>query len=210
WDTFQNFVVNTVEDPESEAALQGVEHYRRLIARKHYKHIQTDISPYVAGRIHPPTMPIQNPPPDTSTEEPKLGALDKKFSTDTAPNPVELSKTGAPIYVTKTYNPLLALAITRIAEKNLPFVDFTSALNHLPNLEPSDPLPVLPVGQHDQIFLGDIPYKRKATDQKIEIVFIPDYYEDERHCLGFHTQEIPNEFAAESMLYTPCSQGDLE
>jgi len=108
-----------------------------------------------------------------------------------------------PIYKGQTKNPLVCLAIIRIAQTNLPSINFNSALDHIHNIRPTDPFPQLPKNGQ---FADDVKYIPRAGDSSIKTIFIPEYYLDGRHALGFYVR-IQSSIA--SVLFTPCTDEDL-
>jgi hypothetical protein len=68
---------------------------------------------------------------------------------------------------------MVPLAIIRVAEKNLHFINFDSALTNLPNLRPCDDYPLW---RDDINFIQrDIEHHRRSTHARIRVVFVPDY-----------------------------------
>ncbi|KAI4653219.1 uncharacterized protein J4E79_008733 [Alternaria viburni] len=114
------------------------------------------------------------------------------------------------IYRATTTNPAVFLAILRVAERNLPFINFDSAITHLPNLLANARLPGIPslsalssessealgaseASNHPQkpkanhpAFTEDTPHEKKETDTAMTILFLPNLYEDGRHALGYY------------------------
>ncbi|KAF2254117.1 hypothetical protein BU26DRAFT_589320 [Trematosphaeria pertusa] len=128
---------------------------------------------------------------------------DTKIDYSKAPKGLPVASFSYPIYKGVTYNPVIPLAIIRVAEKNLPSINFISALNHLPNLAPTDPYPELPTDDVD--FLeDDTHHTRQLMDQPIRILFLPHYYNDGRHAIGFYTRKVPSRRLG-SVLFTPCT-----
>ncbi|KAF2796302.1 hypothetical protein K505DRAFT_323401 [Melanomma pulvis-pyrius CBS 109.77] len=108
------------------------------------------------------------------------------------------------IYQGETCNPLVCLAIIRVAQANLPFINFSSALNHLTNLSPADPFPQLP---KEPTFVDDIAHMPRAGDKIIKTLFIPGYYTDGRHALGYYVRLTKYKT---SILFTPCTEANLQ
>lgn len=108
-----------------------------------------------------------------------------------------------PIYRGYTKNPLVCLAIIRVAQTNLPNINFDSALNHIHNIRPTDPFPQLP---KDGQFTDDGAHIPRAGDAIIKTMFVPEYYQDGRHALGFYMRISPG---IASVLFTPCTNGDM-
>ncbi|KAI4640824.1 hypothetical protein J4E93_008417 [Alternaria ventricosa] len=114
------------------------------------------------------------------------------------------------IYRATTTNPAVFLAILRVAERNLPFINFDSAITHLPNLAANARLPGIPglsalsselsealeasePSNHPQkhkpnqpAFIEDTPHEKKEADMTMTILFLPNLYEDGRHALGYY------------------------
>ncbi|KAI4929102.1 hypothetical protein J4E85_005726 [Alternaria conjuncta] len=114
------------------------------------------------------------------------------------------------IYRATTTNPAVFLAILRVAERNLPFINFDSAITHLPNLlanarlpgipalsalssESSDALEASASSNHPQkkkanppAFTEDTPHEKKDADIPMTILFLPNLYKDGRHALGYY------------------------
>lgn len=130
-----------------------------------------------------------------------------------------------PIYRARTTNPAVFLAIIRIAEKNLPFINFDSAITHLPNRAVNASLPVLPFnnapnrkwkGKEKAVFTDDLPYGKKKDDQLMTILFLPEFYKDGKHAVGYYDiapgRDKSMRLEAENvvqLLFTPCDTEDL-
>jgi hypothetical protein len=125
-----------------------------------------------------------------------------------------------PIYYGTTRNPTVFLAILRIAQLNNPKINFVSALNHVPNIGPTEPLPrlvPLPRGSLTPApfldTLGASPAQALAdNDQTNEIMvaFLPYLY-GERHGIAFweYVQDFKRGQILGSACVTPCSEEDL-
>jgi hypothetical protein len=130
-----------------------------------------------------------------------------------------------PIYRARTTNPAVFLAIIRIAEKNLPFINFDSAITHLPNRAVNASLPILPFntapnrkwkGKEKAVFTEDLPYEKKKDDQLMTILFLPEFYKDGKHAIGYYDiapgRDKSMRLEAENvvqLLCTPCDTEDL-
>ncbi|KAI4941443.1 hypothetical protein J4E86_010476 [Alternaria arbusti] len=117
------------------------------------------------------------------------------------------------IYRATTTNPAVFLAILRVAERNLPFINFDSAITHLPNLLANARLPGIPAllalsldptkpskpsapsesqnqpgkkKANQPAFTEDTPHEKKEADIPMTILFLPNLYEDGRHALGYY------------------------
>jgi hypothetical protein len=182
-----DIVVHSVETDLGSIPV-GVEHYVQELAKKDsYEHIGTDFAQYRGKGIDASELAHLNEHrhPDTSLKTKQKST--KQPALDTLPD--ARSKNYNPVYEGRTYNPLIPLAIVRIAQKNMLSFNFDSALDHLPNVDPCDPFPDLP---GDGVFLDTLEYKGKSGDNythdddfPIHISFIPSYYADGRHCIGF-------------------------
>ena len=124
-----------------------------------------------------------------------------------------------PIYTGTTHNPAVFLAILRIASANLPYLSLLSALNHIPNIHPADPLPVLhPATQENlapQPFLDlAFAWQKKHGDEEVRVAFLPNFYNaGERHAIGFWTtrpdEQQPGQMMLGTAFVTPCCEGEL-
>jgi hypothetical protein len=209
-DSLQDEHVNSIEfAPIGRSARTGIEHYL-FIAKtkaKNYATVSVDFNPY--KHAAPPGAPPGDPLPETAPQMLDLGPPDPRYNYKLQPEHWE--NYALPIYKAKTYNPLLALAITRLAEKNLPFINWTSELAHLPNVGPQTLPPEFPPPEAGE----PMPYLDAATtwtvlpgDQVITIVFLPEYYIDGRHALGFYTRKMPSRLLC-SIICTPCTTAEL-
>ncbi|KAI4618814.1 hypothetical protein J4E80_005418 [Alternaria sp. BMP 0032] len=117
------------------------------------------------------------------------------------------------IYRATTTNPAVFLAILRVAERNLPFINFDSAITHLPNLAANARLPGIPAlsalspdpsklsepsapsespnqpgkkKTNHPAFVEDTPHAKKEADIPMTLLFLPNLYEDGRHALGYY------------------------
>lgn len=209
-------MVNSVEDPK-RARRTGVEHYLyKLSLQKDYREICTSFDEYRRNGLTESHSPWFDDEEQDSIEEQR--ADDERTNYPRAPNPPSsIDAYGYQIYTCATTNPAVLLAITRIGQRNLPFINFQSAINHLPNLSPSTPLPTLQHGVPTE----DIPYlARPETDILAAILFLPLFYHDGRHALGYLTIPPPDNTAsdrrqiparnAKQLLFTPCKLQDLE
>jgi hypothetical protein len=211
WDDHQDdIVVNSVEAvrPWVINSPAGAEHYlQALNQHKEYKHICTHPNEY--RRL------LDTIEHDTETEdEPDSGSvphLDIDYTRTPHP-PNAIDDYNNRIYAVNISNPAVFLAVIRIAQRNLPFMDFTSAINHLPNLplHKSVPKP----SKHG--FTEDVPYEKRNTDTQMTLAFLPDFYHDGRHALGYY-HLVPTASLAQPLappvlgtcLFTPCTTSDL-
>ncbi|KAF2854102.1 hypothetical protein T440DRAFT_268344 [Plenodomus tracheiphilus IPT5] len=213
WDSHQDAVVNSTELPGPQPALTGIAHYRQVLqTQRTYPRICTDFvadCQHTSGRGTALNATLNL---DDATHSTRHSAPDPSitYATRPVPPPSHDDYTSLIYYATTTHTPV-CLSIIRIAEKNLPFLSFTSATSHLPNLAPSDPLPPLPRGT----FTGDIPYSPLPTDVTIYIAFLPEFYEDMRHALGYYVLSPENmaepvRHRITACVFTPCTTRDLE
>ncbi|CAA9957996.1 hypothetical protein PTMSG1_01571 [Pyrenophora teres f. maculata] len=136
------------------------------------------------------------------------------YNSDMPMPPASVAEYQREIYKTKTTDPAVYLAIIRIAEKNMPAINFSSAVNHLPNLHPKDPIPKLKRG------IMNSQRKERRSDIAMNVIFLPHFYHDGRHALGYYalSPEPDNwTWAANQAglfvkheLFTPCTSWDLE
>ncbi|CBY00720.1 hypothetical protein IAQ61_011628 [Plenodomus lingam] len=208
WDSHQSAVINSVELTGPQLYTTGVTHYRHILqTQRTYPRICTDFVKEYRDRAEAPSDTILDLDTSQST---RSSPLDRSINYTTRPAPAARSEYHSDIYHATTTSSAVCLAIVRIAEKNLPFIDFTSAANHLPNLSPSDPLPSLPVG----IFTGDLPSSHLPTSTRISIAFLPEFYSDNRHALGYYVllsaiADTQKERVT-AAVFTPCTIADLE
>lgn len=125
-----------------------------------------------------------------------------------------------PIYYGTTRKPTAILAILRIAQLNNPKMDFVSALNHVPNIGPTERLPrltPLPLGSFTPApFLdtpGTHPDALEEDDEEqedINVAFLPYFY-SERHGIAFweYSPNLKRGQVLGSACVTPCSEEDL-
>lgn len=123
---------------------------------------------------------------------------------------------GHPIYMGSTHSPSVFLAILRIAQHNLPSVEFASAINHIPNMRPTDQLPLLyPAAPGDFApvpFLDELRPARRIGDDNISVAFLPHFYDGgERHGIAFfeYVADLKRGRVLGSACVTPCSEEDL-
>jgi hypothetical protein len=212
WDDYQDdIVVNSIEgdlDQYLSRSLLGAEHYKNEISRrKDYRHPCVHFDEYrvIGQRAENPLDTEDSNDSDADVKPVPHELVEKAY----LPTPNEHYNEN--IYKASTTNPAIFLAMARIAQKNIRFLNFTSALNHLPNLSPDARLPRLIKGE----FTADIAHTAKDMDIKFTVTFLPKYYGDEHHAVGFFTLERdPNPAStrvwARTCLFTPCSIKDLE
>jgi len=203
-DTFQDVPINSVEASSLDETTWGVQQYRNLLASHlSYPSIGVSFEQYRTALRDPKTF---RPPDANADRKPTFGpgALDIDF--DNVPPRYPWRLYTHPVYKGTTSDPMIPLAIIRIAERNLPFINFDSALNNLPNLGAGEKYPVW---RDDVDFIDkNTAHDRRSTHDRICVVFLPDYYIDGRHAVGFYTRKQPSKrFAA--MLFTPCTVADL-
>jgi hypothetical protein len=211
WDDYQDGVfVKSIElDVDHDEELTGTAHYLDEIEEHEGKYAQicTDFNEYCMNGKHLQDIDELE---DEDEEEALIEGNGSGFT--------ELLKVAddydGPIYSAKTKNPAVFLAITRIAQRNLPFLDFTSGLTHLPNLPPTARLPKLLKG----VFIDQHPHARRASDIELTVAFLRNFYDSPSHphALGYFSTirliasstDTPR-IHAESCLFTPCSGDDL-
>lgn len=209
WDSYQDrIVVNSIELSYPQRCV-GVKHYLHLLGQQEgYKHICFDF----ANDMNVQTAEDSFAYLDDNIEEVDDDGPEREAIIDytIAPSPpVSRSTYNQPIYAAQTYNPALFLAVLRIAQHNLPFLCFASALRHLPNVPPTHLLAHPP----PSTFVDSLPHTPRATDTKHTLVFLPRFYADTRHALGFYTlvpdPVQPGRNWATSCVFTPCTTRDL-
>ncbi|KAL1793682.1 hypothetical protein ACET3X_008664 [Alternaria dauci] len=238
WDSHQdNIVVNSTE-LNTSGRKRGIDHYRhQLTLRNTYEHITTDFAEDMKKFVPRDTLPVpvsSSPQSSSSKTKNQNDDGDKAHVDDDKPwdGQTRLPKPKfirvhyeEPIYRGRTSNPAVFLAITRIAERNLPFINFDSALAHLPNRSVTAALPCLPFhhppgqrwkGKEKAVFTDDLPYQEKKDDRVMTVLFLPAFYEDDKHAVGYYdvapgrdgTQRLEAENVVQ-LLFTPCDTEDL-
>ncbi|KAL6704638.1 hypothetical protein ACN47E_008035 [Coniothyrium glycines] len=144
---------------------------------------------------------VRSSPPDPRIEytlQPTPPATRLSYSTD--------------IYTGTTRNPAVFLGILRIAQKNLPFLNLDSALQHVPNVGSNDALPDPQPGT----FLDDHAWRpgRAASAEMLSVSCLPRFYSDGRHALGYYTLSAsgagrPGQGLLRTALFTPCTTEEL-
>ncbi|EUC27437.1 hypothetical protein COCCADRAFT_31086 [Bipolaris zeicola 26-R-13] len=213
WDSHQDdIVVNSVETPNQTGRLTGVEHYlQQLSLKKDYKDICIDFDEYRRNGLR--ATDAWDPSDEQPDEE------QERYKPLTIPRPPPVyTEYEHQIYTCTTTNPTICLAIARIAQHNLPNINFQSAINHLPNVPLAARLPKLQLG----VLAEDIPHERDEDNYSIvTVLFLPRFYHDGRHALGYYTADPPTSNSAQDawrarlkdvrqMLFTPCVLEDLE
>ncbi|USP78648.1 uncharacterized protein yc1106_05922 [Curvularia clavata] len=219
WDSHQDdIVVNSVEIPTQQLA--GAQHYlHQLSLKKDYKKICTDFDEYrCLGSTKPGLSDIDDEEQDGIEQEQHTHSTRTNYSK--APNPPPSSTAYEyQIYTCTTTNPAIFLAITRIAQRNLPFINFRSALNHLPNLLPTKRLPKLQFGVLTENILHE---ECAGSDRPVTVLFFPHFYHDGRDAVGYYVPSAPARRSSVSgnrqtdvqdtkhMLFTPCTLNELK
>ena len=216
-------IVNSVELGPSIRSI-GVEHYLEQVAKLDPDDFTPlDVADY--SRRESATPSFASPSGSDSREEdaetgPEIKTLrgcrlgDEGMNHSDVPiPPLSAAEYQREIYKANTTNPSVCLAIIRIAEKNMPLIDFSSAINHLPNLRPKDPLPKL---RHRVLYAQ--PRKRHG-DIEMNVIFLPHFYQDGRHALGYYAlSPEPDNWSwtpkqgclfVKHELFTPCTTGNL-
>jgi hypothetical protein len=155
--------------------------------------------------------------PHEPEPEPDLSSL---AYADYPARPPLQDKYSQPIYYGTTRNPTVFLAILRIAQLNNPRMDFVSALNHVPNIGPTEQLPRLtplaPGNLTPAPFIDTPEVRPDASDEggedmeEINVAFLPYFY-GERHGIAFweYVQDFKRGKVLGSACVTPCSEEDL-
>jgi hypothetical protein len=202
-DTFQDVPMHTIEQGVHPATAGAAQYGQFLRQNPTYPSIQYDfVKQYCAGRA----LRVDGNLDTYMDQKPNLGPRADGIDFSQPPPSKSMDEYQYPVYRGTTYNPMIALAIVHVAEKNLPFTTFHSALSHLPNVGPTEQNPLW---RDDIDFIDkDILHDRKRTDLKIRVVFLPDYYLDGRHAIGFYTRKTPSRRLG-AILFTPCTAADL-
>jgi hypothetical protein len=173
-------VKSTELNDYNDEELTGVEHYRDVLDDHEgkYAHICLDFNDYCMNGKHVEGL-------DDLEEEDEGEVLTEGQGADFTELPKAVDVYDGPIYSAITKNPTVFLVITRIAQRNLPFLDFTSALTHLPNLPPTAPLPKL----CKSVFINDHPHARRASNSELTITLLLYFYASPSrpHALGYFT-----------------------
>ena len=194
-----NIIVNSIEAPDYGSPA-GASHYTDCLSKQDsYKNISVDFNNYRTNGKSLQALPDLDRYKDT------YPSIDRDSTIDYTEHPKSHHPADNPwpIFRGSTKNPLVCLAIIRAAQLNLPTVNFDSALSHLTNLKPTDPFPQLP---QDSKFVDDVAYEAHPEDEVIRIIFIPEYYVDGRHALGYH---VRGSLEDPTLLFTPCTLGDI-
>jgi hypothetical protein len=192
-------IVNSVEIKQYDE-LAGAAHYRECLRRLgNYDRISITFDEYRTNRRAIKSLP------NFDRYRDEYPAIKREATIDYSKPPVGQAAEHLThlIFKGQTKNPLVCLAIIRVAQTNLPFINFNSALDHIHNIRPTDPFPQLPRNG----FADDVTYHPRAGDSSIKIIFIPEYYKDDRHALGFYVRIRPG---ISSVLFTPCTYDDLD
>ncbi|KAF3053249.1 hypothetical protein E8E11_004414 [Didymella keratinophila] len=155
--------------------------------------------------------------PHQSEPEPGLSPL--AYADYPARTPLQ-DKYSQPIYYGATRKLTVFLAILRIAQLNNPNMDFVSALNHVPNIGPTEQLPRLtplepgcltpaPFLDTPEIRL-DVSEEGGDEKDEINVTFLPFFY-SERHGIAFweYVQDYKRGQVLGSACVTPCTEEDL-
>ena len=154
--------------PSNPNRVAGLAHYKLLTARydKQYTDITTTFETY--RKLPPPNVKLRRPSPELLPQILNLGPYVEGIDYNIIPQPnPEYTN---PVYKATTYNPLIPLAILRLAAKNLPFMDFTSDETHLPNVGPYRQPPRFPTPEVR--ILDDAPHAITYND---ELPFLEDW-----------------------------------
>ncbi|KAI4611262.1 uncharacterized protein J4E87_010546 [Alternaria ethzedia] len=234
-----DIVVNTTELDTAPGYRRGLVDYRhKLTLKKTYNHITTDYaedmkmtipkdavtplgsSPFIDGDEGDDEDEDEDENTNTNAKNPKSKRDERTYVPEISDTITDYTKLPKPrcnrpnyveyIYRTTTTNPAVFLAILRVAERNLPFINFDSAITHLPNLLANARLPGIPplsalspdsseaLGAsasenqpgkkkaNQPAFTEDTPHSKKDADTAMTILFLPNLYEDGRHALGYY------------------------
>jgi hypothetical protein len=200
WDDYQDqIVVNSVEVEQkpfkTDKPLVGVEHYLHLLSHKpDYTHICIHPDEHRQSASHARF--------DSSSSDGDL-SINPSIPYDHLPTP----KAGysLPVYQSHTTNPAVFLAIIRLAQRNIPSIDFTSALQHVPNMPAKKTASQLVYPG----FADDYFHLPHWTDVRYTLAFLPHFYADERHAVGFYLPGRAHQ-PPDACFFAACSSEDLE
>jgi len=238
-----DIVVNTTELDTAPGYRRGLVDYRhKLTLKKTYAHITTDYAEDMKMTIPKDAVtPLGsegfvggdegedddetdvNENENAKADNPKSKRDERTYVPEVSDTIIDYTKLPRPrcnrpnyveyIYRATTTNPAVFLAILRVAERNLPFINFDSAITHLPNLPANARLPAIPAlsalspelskpfkpsappesenqpgkkKANQPAFVEDTPHEKKETDIAMTILFLPNLYEDGRHALGYY------------------------
>ncbi|KNG50464.1 armadillo-like helical protein [Stemphylium lycopersici] len=234
WDSHQDdVVVNTVENGQT-AQRTGVSHYlHQLSFRDDYEHIGTHPSEDARRRKREDGEADVGAEQDRgeiddgegvkqefdeNEDEDEDGDQDPRIDLTKAPIPASFSPSSSKqqytskIYKGTTKDPAVFLAIARLVQCNLPYIDWTSALNHIPNLPPGVHAEDVPGRSYEG--KGKAKMRDVDDDENVTILFLPDLYHDGRHALGYYTTRPktsnPQKRVLTRMLFSPCTSAQLQ
>ena len=218
--------VNSIETETPRVPSRGLAHWQ-LLMKKAGQDIKPALDHIDYHKHHEALRSGPSYTPNYSPEaEPSSWASVRAPSPPPSPSSYDL-----PIYAGTTHNPAIFIAILRIAQTHLPHTNLVSALNHIPNLDPRDPIPELypsaPGNLAPQPFLDDKGRSIRFADTEMTVVFLPYFYShattaastfpsneevaDKRHAIGFY--HAPDHESrgrvVESSFFTPCEEDDL-
>ncbi|KAB2100190.1 hypothetical protein AG0111_0g11358 [Alternaria gaisen] len=237
WDSHQDDIVVNSTELNTAGRKLGIDHYRhQLTLRKTYEHITTDFAEDMEKLVPRDALPVpscssplfSNDETKKENDDANMEHVEHKIWDGKArlPKPkFNRLDYDWPIYRATTTNPAVLLAIIRIAEKNLPFINFDSAITHLPNRAVNASLPILPFnnapnrrwkGKEKAVFTDDLPCEKKKGDQLMTLLFLPEFYKDGKHAVGYYDiapgRDKSMRLEAENvvqLLFTPCDTEDL-
>lgn len=212
-----NIPINSIEEHSHSPSLPtGIDHYMQKLREQD---LDTKPSLHHTEYKAPANKSSDTEPHDLALTPPTPHTPHSPHTTMTAPKPAHSPKHySAPIYTGTTHNPAIFLSILSIAQSNRTDLDITSALNHIPNIRPTDRIPVLrPAAKGNpapQPFLehGVVPPKRDGDDD-VTVAFLPHFYDaGHAHALGFYSiLHCPlRGKVLGTAFFTPCSEADLK
>jgi len=201
WDDTQDLVLISSEIADADTTIHGFLQYRQLTN----PNICVHFDEYRTNEQQDKDIPDS----DSEADEEESGARDVDIDyTCPAKPPALRTYYHQPIYVANTFVSAIFLAIIRIAQKNMPFLDLRSALIHLPNVVPTAAMPKL----SGDVFTGDIPSPKRPSHVPMNVALLPNFYADGRHAIGyFHMRMRINsgDKHTQTCLFTPCTTAEL-
>ena len=210
--------VRSTEDPEQ--GYKGFKHYS-FLAKQH----KFDTKPSLdhVNYLASSADVTDTDAPHKLEPEPEPDLTSLAYADYPARPPLQ-DKYSQPIYYGTTRNPTVFLAILCIAQLQNPKMDWVSALNHIPNISPTEQLPRLSPSAADSLtaaaFLDTPEIRADAPEESdegkdeekddINVAFLPYFY-GERHGIAFweYITDFKRGQVLGSACVTACTEEDL-